>query len=184
MGRNKRNFKNFLTDEERLTLKSVTSEFTSEFSNRGRVRGRKWYPNWTPRAFRRAQALLQVDDGESIDVIARLVGMDTRTVYGWALSFETTRHKPTAERLLDKPRHGRPLKSRGFELLIYKTIKMRPEALGYARPFWTPTLIQRCLREQDNLKTRLRDVTSSLKLIIKLVDFEIVETFLDPELVL
>jgi len=60
---------------------------------------------------RRAQALLQLHDGHSIERVAYLSGVNRRTVYNWKQRFLKNRSLSLSERLADKPRSGRPRKS-------------------------------------------------------------------------
>ena len=56
---------------------------------------------------RRAQALLDLDGGEKVEVVSERQGIGCSTVYDWAKRFQKRRDAPLAERLRDKPRTGR-----------------------------------------------------------------------------
>jgi len=114
---------------------------------------------------RRAQALLWLDEGESAERVAVRLGVSRQTVYNWATRFKERRHTcdiPT--RLADDQRSGRRRTTALLiDPLIRTVLERDPHEFGYCAPRWTPTLLERYLRNFRNVTVCRRSVSLALK---------------------
>ena len=102
--------------------------------------------------FRRAQALLWLDEGEAVPEVAERLGVSRQTVYNWATRFQQRSTLDLAERLADGPRSGRPPTALGIiDPLVLEVIDSDPRDWGYTATVWTAPLLQRYLREVHDL---------------------------------
>ena len=60
------------------------------------------------RELRRAQALMWLDEGDSVAEVAAHLGVTRRTIYYWVEQFEASNERDLHERLAAAPRSGRP----------------------------------------------------------------------------
>ena len=116
-------------------------------------------------AVRRAQALLWLDAGHSPETVAARLGVSRQTVYNWATRFKERRGKcAIPDRLADDKRSGR--KSTTAQLidpLIAAVLGRDPHEFGYCAPRWTPTLLERYLRNVANVTVCRRTVSLALQ---------------------
>src|SRR5918999_4673473 len=76
---------------------------------------------------RRAQALIWLNDGESIEEVAERLCVSRRTIYYWVEWFESSVGLDLASRLADAPRSGRPATAQGIiDPLIDEVIETDP----------------------------------------------------------
>ena len=89
------------------------------------------------KVYRRAQALLLLDEGEAVEQVAELLRVSHQTLYNWR------------DRLADAARSGRPVTAQGvIEPLIDEIIDTDPRDYGFNSTVWTAELIQRYLTEE------------------------------------
>jgi hypothetical protein len=92
--------------------------------------------------FQRAQALLWLDDGESVDEVASRLSVSRQTIYNWILRVHAESEQSLAHRLADAPRSGRPPTARGIiDPLLDRIIEPIRASLATAppcglRPYW------------------------------------------------
>ena len=120
-------------------------------------------------AARRAQALLWLDAGQSPETVAARLGVSRQTVYNWATRFKERRGKcdvPT--RLADDKRSGRgKTTARIIDPLITAVLGRDPHEFGYCAPKWTPTLLERYLRQEHNVSVCRRSVSLALQRLVQ-----------------
>ena len=116
-------------------------------------------------AVRRAQALLWLDAGHSPETVAARLGVSRQTVYNWATRFKERRGKcDIPARLADDKRCGRGKTTAGIiDPLITAVLGRDPHEFGYCAPRWTPTLLERYLRNALNITVCRRSVSLALK---------------------
>src|SRR4051812_31539872 len=91
----------------------------------------------------RAQAILWLDEAETVEQIAELLHVSRQTVYNWAERFQDRQGLDLSSRLADAPRHGRPPSALGIiDPLIAEVIDNDPRALGYHSTVWTAPLLR------------------------------------------
>jgi transposase len=79
--------------------------------------------------YRRAAALLALDEGQSVGEVAELLGVSRQSVYNGSQAFA---HSPRPETLGDDFGGGRPtLWTEETHALLSECFRRRPEELGY-----------------------------------------------------
>lgn len=111
--------------------------------------------------YRRALAILEWDRGRPISQIARMLGVNRRSVYRWIESYSEA-SDPTA--LEDDARPGRPRQwSEECSVWLQAFLRTSPVDLGYFAVNWTVSLLQECLE----LSTRLRFSDDTVRRALK-----------------
>jgi transposase len=112
---------------------------------RDRIRGRlRAGPD--PAQARRLLALLELDRGLSVGLVAELLGATRQTVYRWAARFAA---RPDPAALRDRPRPGRPgAWTDDLRAALRDSLADRPDRLGYPGPNWTVGLLREHLGRQ------------------------------------
>ena len=114
--------------------------------------------------FRRAQALLWLEEGRSIQDVAHLLRVSRRTIYNWIRQFRTDKNVSPILRLTDDPRSGRPRTARGIiDPLIDLIIDSDPRDSGYSSSVWTSDLLVRYLSDTYGLGVSPRSVSYALE---------------------
>lgn len=99
--------------------------------------------------YRRAAALLALDEGQSVAEIAELLGVSRQSVYNWSQAFTQS---PRLETLCDDFGGGRPtLWTDEAQALLSECFRQRPEELGYTGMNWTVPLLRACLHDRTGL---------------------------------
>jgi transposase len=114
---------------------------------------------------RRAQALLWLDEGESLPAVAARLRVSRQTIYNWAARFKGRRGgADIPARLADDKRSGRPgIVPRLIDPLIRAVLERDPHEFGYCAPVWTATLLARYLWEMHHITVSRRSVSLSLR---------------------
>jgi len=111
----------------------------------------------------RAQALLWLDEGSSVDEVAELLHVSRQTVYNWVSRFQERHGLGSRARLLDAPRPGRPPSAGGsVDRLIAAVIDGDPRPLGYHSTIWTAPLLRCYLRDYYGIDVSERTVGRAL----------------------
>ncbi len=112
----------------------------------------------------RAQALLWLDEGESVQEIAERLRVSRQSIYNWAMRFQERDDLDIVARLLDGQRSGRPRTALGIiDPLIDEVIEYDPRDLGYRASVWTAPLLQQYLEQVHQIVV----CTESVRLAIK-----------------
>src|ERR1700674_2130182 len=96
----------------------------------------------------RERAVRSVHDGESPEVVARIIGINRSTIYGWPAQY-----RPGGWTALKaKPLFGRPPKLDGKELKwIYNTVTTKNAMqLKFAFALWTPEMVAKLIKVKFN----------------------------------
>src|SRR5258708_676293 len=92
----------------------------------------------------RAQALLWLAEGESVEAVSERMGVSRQTVYNWIDRSQERTGDDLRARLTDAPRPGRPRAGGGVvDALIAEVIDTDPRVLGYHQTVWTAPLLSR-----------------------------------------
>jgi Transposase and inactivated derivatives len=109
---------------------------------------------------RRAQALLWVDDGESVEEVGERLGVTRRTIYNWINRLETRDGKIS---ILDRTRSGRPCMAKGIiDPLIDEVIACDPRDFGYYSTVWTAPLLKLYLSEFHQIQVLRQSVSLAI----------------------
>lgn len=115
------------------------------------------------RQWRRAQALLWLDDGESVEEVALRLSVTRQTVYNWAARFDERARLDVTARAADAARCGRPCTAAGIiDPLITKVIDRDPRELGYRSTIWTAGLLRQHLAQAHRLRVSTKSVSRAL----------------------
>lgn len=102
---------------------------------------------------RRAQALLWLDQGESLPSVAQRLYVTRQTVVNWVHNFQERQTLPVRERLADGPRSGRPRRGQPrIDPLLRAGLSQDPWALGYRSTIWTASLLTQYLWDTEALR--------------------------------
>jgi transposase len=116
------------------------------------------------RELRRAQALLWLGAGESVEAVAERLRVARQTVYNWRARFAARSELEPASRLADGERSGRPRTTCGIiEPLIAEVIEEDPRELGYRSTVWTASLLAAYLSDSHELQVSLRSIGYALE---------------------
>ncbi len=117
-----------------------------------------------PRSLRRAQALIWLADGASVEEVADRLRVTPRTIYHWVTRFCSRSAQDLCRRLADAPRQGRPASADGIiDDLIDEAIETDPRLLGYNSTFWTAELLRHYLRQGYGIEVSLRSVSYAIE---------------------
>ena len=120
---------------------------------------------WTRDAWqlRRAQALLWLDEGESIAEIADRLRLSRQVIYTWVSQLHARQGGDSAARVAPGARSGRPRTVQGrIEPLIAAVITHDPCDLGYRSTVWTAPLLTQYLHEAQALVVSRPSVSRAL----------------------
>jgi len=113
--------------------------------------------------FRRAQALLLLDEGEQPEAVAELMRVSRQTIHNWGARFNKWSELSVAERLFDAPRSGRPAIANGIiDDLLDEIVETDPRQWGYHSTVWTAKLLQDYLADCYQMTVRRRSVRYAL----------------------
>jgi transposase len=116
-----------------------------------------------PRQMHRAQALLWLHDGDTVDEVAARLFVTPRTVLRWCHRFHERQTLALPARLADGPRSGRPRTVHGLiDTLISAVIDGDPRQLGYHSTVWTAPLLRQYLCDVHHIQTSQRSVGLAL----------------------
>lgn len=116
------------------------------------------------REVRRAQALLWLDQGETIQQVAERLGLSRQAVYDVLERYQSRKAEPVVLRIRDRPHPGRPANKRERVVqIVQDLLAHKPHEYDYRSPFWTvPMLVVQvtaCLGEavsHDTVRRALR----------------------------
>jgi transposase len=104
----------------------------------------------------RQRAVRGVQDGESPELVARVMGIDRSTIYGWLAKYR----RGGWGALKAKPLFGRPPKLDGRKLKwIYDTVTQKnPLQLKFAFALWTREMVAKLIKDKFNISLSLVSV--------------------------
>ena len=97
----------------------------------------------------RMRAVKRIQDGESPEIITRVLGVDRSTVYGWLARYR----RGGWNGLKAKPLSGRPPKLDGKKLRwVYDTVtKKNPLQLKFAFALWTREMVAKLIKDKFHI---------------------------------
>jgi len=115
------------------------------------------------RQVRRAQALVWLDAGESVDTVARRLGVSRQAIYDWVDTYRARQKEPVAQRVCDRRHIGRPpTKVKAAIKVIEPLLKRDPRRYGYRSPVWTVPLLRHRVQRRTGQETSTRTVRRAL----------------------
>jgi transposase len=113
--------------------------------------------------YRRAAALLALNQGWPVRSIAQLLGVARQSIYNWIATYKTGEDPVD---LRDAPRSGRPaLWTEDLDAVLTEALNRSPRSYGYSVDQWTAKLLQHHLvtsRQKDfsaeTVRRRLRQM--------------------------
>jgi transposase len=104
------------------------------------------------RQYRRAQALLWLDEGERAVVVAQRLRAHRGTIYAWVARYQQRGRQHVPTRLRDGARPGRPRQlAERVERVLVTVLETAPQAQGYRASQWTTPSLCQYLRELQAL---------------------------------
>jgi len=111
----------------------------------------------------RVQALLWLDEGETVEHVADFLRVSRRTVYYWVNRCHERNELDFRQRLADAPRRGRPRTADdGVDPWIAAIIDTDPRLLGYHQTVWTAPLLVRHLRDHHQVEVSRKTVSRAI----------------------
>lgn len=111
----------------------------------------------------RAQALLWLDEGETVEQVVESLRVSRRTVYYWRERFHDCDERDLRQRLADAPRPGRPRTADGgVDRWIAEVIDTDPRTLGYHQTVWTAPLLVRYLHDHHEVAVSRKTVSRAI----------------------
>jgi transposase len=105
------------------------------------------------RQLKRAQALLWLYEGDSVDEVAQRLRISRQTVYNWVARFEARTGASIELRVADALRRGRPRTALEIiDSLIDAVIDLDPRQFGYRSTVWTAPLLQHYLAKKHRIE--------------------------------
>ena len=115
------------------------------------------------RQFTRAQALLWLDAGESVEEVAERLGVTRQAVYQWGVRFSARTALDCALRVADGPRSGRPRTALEIiDPLLEQVIESDPRDRGYRATVWTASLLQDYLAQEYQCTVSTKSIQRAL----------------------
>jgi transposase len=104
------------------------------------------------RPYRRAQALLWLDEGERPATVARRLRVHRDTIDAWAARYRQRGPQGVPARLMDRARAGRPRRlAERVERVLVTVLETAPQSQGYRAAQWTTPVLCQYVREQQAL---------------------------------
>jgi transposase len=111
----------------------------------------------------RAQAVLWLAEGETVEQVAELLHVSRQTVYNWIERFEQRQGFDLRSRVADAPRQGRPPTALGIiDPLIAEVIDRDPRDLGYHSTVWTAPLLREYLEQVHGVAVSRKSVSLAI----------------------
>jgi transposase len=105
------------------------------------------------RQLKRAQAILWLYEGDSVEEVAQRLRVSRQTVYNWSLRFAARTDMSVESRVTDACRSGRPRTALEIiDSLIEAVIDLDPGRFGYRSTIWTARLLQKYLAKEYRIE--------------------------------
>lgn len=115
------------------------------------------------REVRRAQALLWLHQGESVQQVAQRLGVSRRVVYTWMDQYHHRNTESVRQRVQDRPHSGRPPKKAEAAMKVIAHLLPRdPRRYGSRALVWTVPHLRQQIRQRTGLQISQRTVRRAL----------------------
>ena len=115
------------------------------------------------RQLKRAQAILWLYEGDSVEDVAQRLRVCRQTVYNWLARFEARTDVSIELRVGDALRSGRPRTALEIiDFLLDAVIDLDPRQLGYRSTVWTAPLLQQYLAKKHRIEVCDKSVRLAL----------------------
>jgi transposase len=112
----------------------------------------------------RAQALLWLDEGATVEQAAEALLVSRQTVYNWISRLHDRTELDLRGRLADAPRPGRPRAGHGdVDSLIALIIDSDPRTLGYHATVWTAPLLRHYLQHHHAIEVSRKTISRAIE---------------------
>src|SRR5262245_41587823 len=112
---------------------------------------------------RRVQALLWLDQGDTVQEVADRLRLTRQAIYKWVAQFHSRQALEIAQRVAPGARSGRPRTVHGIiDPLIAVVIERDPRDLGYRATVWTAPLLTQYLWEEHDLTVSRQSVSGAI----------------------
>ena len=117
----------------------------------------------TAKELTRAQALLWLDEDDTVEEVAQRLFLSRQTVYNWLLRFHQRFGQDIRSRLQDAPRQGRPPTALGIiDPLLEEVIDTDPRVHGYRHTVWTAALLQHYLCKTHGISVCRKSISLAI----------------------
>jgi len=114
-------------------------------------------------SLRRAQTLLWLDEGESVQEVAERLQLSRQAIYKWISHFRTRAPLPIAARVAAGVHSGRPRTVRDvIDPVLDAVIEHDPREWGYEAAVWTAPLLKQYLEDVHHLQVSRPSVSLAL----------------------
>jgi transposase len=111
----------------------------------------------------RAQALLWLDEGATVEQVAESLVVSRRTISNWIERLKERSELDLRGRLADAPRPGRPRAGHGdVDSLIARVLDTDPRELGYQATVWTAPLLRPSLRDHHAIEVSRKTISRAI----------------------
>jgi transposase len=112
---------------------------------------------------RRAQAILWLCQGESVQEVAARLCVSRATIYNWVTRFEARADLDVLDRLADAARSGRPATALGIiDPIIADLVDSDPRERGYRQTVWTADLFVHYLKREHGIEVSVDSVRDAI----------------------
>lgn len=116
------------------------------------------------RPVRRAQALLWLDQGETVQAVAQLLGLTPRGIDKIVARFQARADQPVVDRVSDRPHTGRPADlRRQVAQVLAELLPQPPAKFGYRAFAWTTPMLRCQVERRLHATTSERTVRRTLR---------------------
>jgi transposase len=115
------------------------------------------------RMVRRAQALLWLDAGERVDVVAKRLGLSRRGIYQIVTQYQARANEPVAQRVVDRPHPGRrATKREQVAQIVARLLRTKPSRYGYRALAWSTPMLRHQIEQRLQMSVSDRTVRRAL----------------------
>lgn len=116
------------------------------------------------RMVRRAQALLWLHQGETVQTVAQRLGLTRRAIYKIVERYQARLDRPVVKRMEDHPHTGRPAdKRQQVAQVLAELLPQSPADFGYRAFAWTTPMLRCQVEQRLQASTSPRTIRRALR---------------------